>query len=303
MKYLIALISVLTLGWANDVQIYSVDNANGAITPKTVEAAFAANGFYIADNRDMNGPFMKQFQESGFDVYNLFTLYHVDIVHALSHDYPQIGLFAPMSMSIYTKKGSKTIHVASLTPEAMAHITGIPADNEQLQKLGAMVRETLAKALPGGSFETIPYAIGETDKELVTSYELELDPDAWADEKDAFQMTFEGELKPNGFVMAGFTDINYDFKKRGDTTFDFYDVESVCKLAVIYTVAKSRPEAGAFAPCSLYMYKRAGEDVMHIAFPNVYNWMRSLSIEDQAAIDALEDAQSRMVKILAGATE
>jgi uncharacterized protein (DUF302 family) len=307
MKSLTALLSTLFLitatAFANDVRVFSVDNSNGKITPKTIEAAFAKAGFYISDNRDMNTPFMKQFQQTDFDIYNLFTLYHVDIVHKLAGNYPQIGLFAPMSMSIYTRKGTNTIHVASLTMNAMAKITGIPANNAELKQLGQLVEAALKEALPGGAFETFAYEVQKTDKELVTRFELELDPDEWEDEKDEFQMTFEGELKPNGFVMAGFTDVNFDFKKAGDDTFDFYDTESICKLPVIYSVAKTRPEAGAFAPCSLYMYKKKGEDIMHIAFPNVYNWMSSLSIEDQAAIDALEDAQKRMVQILTEATE
>lgn len=307
MKRLTALFSAIVMlagfALANDVQVYSVDNSDGKITPKTIEAAFANAGFYISDNRDMNTPFTKQFGETDFDIYNLFTLYHVDIVHKLAPEYPTIGLFAPMSMSIYTRKGSKTIHVASLTPAAMAKITGIPADNAELKRLGELVESALKAALPGGAFETFAYEVQKTDKELVSSFSLALDPENWQDGKDEFQMLFEGELKPNGFVMAGFTDVNFDFKKAGDNTFDFYDTESVCKLPVIYSVAKTRPEAGAFAPCALYMYKKAGDDTMHIAFPNVYNWMSSLSIEDQEAIDALEDAQERMVNILSTFTE
>jgi uncharacterized protein (DUF302 family) len=288
---------------AHDVQVYSVDNSSGAITPKTIEAAFAKVGFYISDNRDMNTPFQKQFQQTDFETYNLFTLYHVEIVHNLVHDYPQIGIFAPMSMSIYTKKGEKTIHVASLTPDAMARIAGIPKGNAELERLGKLVKQALADALPGGSFETLAYKVQTTDKALVTDFQIEIDPDDWEDAKDEFQILFEGELSTNGFVMAGFTDVNFDFKKAGDDTFDFYDTESICKLPVIYNVAKTRPEAGAFAPCSLYMYKKKGEGTMHIAFPNVYNWMRSLNVDDRKAIEALEDAQKRMVTILENATE
>lgn len=301
-----ALSSILLLAGmllAHDVQIYSVDNSSGAITPKTIEAAFAKNGFYISDNRDMNTPFLKQFQQTDFEIYNLFTLYHVETVRNLAHDYPQIGIFAPMSMSIYTKKGEKAIHVASLTPEAMARIAGIPEGNAELKRLGTLVKRALADALPGGSFETLTYEVQTTDKALVTDFTLEIDPEEWQDAKEEFQILFESELGPNGFVMAGFTDVNFDFKKAGDDTFDFYDTESVCKLPVIYNVAKSRPEAGAFAPCSLYMYKKKGEGTMHIAFPNVYNWMRSLNVKDQKAIEALEDAQKRMVTILKTATE
>lgn len=307
MKRITVLLSLFALttciAFANDVRVYSVDNDDGTITPKSIEKAFAESGFYISDNRDMNTPFMKQFQQTDFEIYNLFTLYHVEIVQNLAPLYPQIGLFAPMSMSIYSRKGSKTIHVASLTPAAMAKITGIPADNAELRRLGELVERALKQALPGGSFESFEYEVQKTDKALVTAFELELDPDSWEDAKEEFQMIFESELQPNGFVMAGFTDVNFDFQKAGDDTFDFYDTESICKLPVIYSVAKTRPEAGAFAPCSLYMYKKKGETTMHIAFPNVYNWMSSLNVEDQTAIDALEDAQERMVNILTTVTE
>ncbi|MEA3352389.1 MAG: DUF302 domain-containing protein [Campylobacterota bacterium] len=294
---------LVTSLFANDVQVFSTINNDGKITPKTIEAEFKKLGFYINDNRDMNKPFILQFKESDFKVYNLFTLYKVDIVKELSKNYPQIGLFAPMSMSIYTKKGENKIHVASLTSDAIAKIAGIPSKNKELKKLEKLVHKALQNAMPHGSFEKFKYMVSSTDKKLTTDFELELDQEEWEDEKDEFQMSFEGELKPNGFVQAGFTDVNYDFINSGYKKFDFYDTESICKLPVIYKVAKTRPEAGAFAPCSLYMYKIKGEDMMHIGFPNVYNWMSSLSIEDKEAIGALEDAQKRMVDILISVTE
>ncbi len=58
-----------------DIEIFTSENADGKITPKVIEAAFAKAGFIISANRDMNGPFVKQFKESGFDTYNLFTFY------------------------------------------------------------------------------------------------------------------------------------------------------------------------------------------------------------------------------------
>lgn len=301
-KLAVSLLAATSL-FANDVQVFSTINNDGKITPKTIEAEFKKLGFYINDNRDMNKPFKLQFKHSDFKVYNLFTLYRVDIVKELSKEYPQIGLFAPMSMSIYTKEGEDKIHVASLTSDAIAKIAGIPASNKELKKLEKLVHKALKNAMPKGSFETFTYKVSSTDKKLTTDFELELDAEEWEDEKDEFQMSFEGELKPNGFVQAGFTDVNYDFVNSGYEKFDFYDTESICKLPVIYQVAKTRPEAGAFAPCSLYMYKIKGEDMMHIGFPNVYNWISSLSIEDKKSIETLEDAQKRMVEILTSVTE
>ena len=251
----------------------------------------------------MNGPFKKQFKETTFDVYNLFTFYSKKQTLALVKEYPNIGLFSPMSMSIYTKKGDKKISIASLTTEAMAKILKIPADNQALVKVGKMVKEALKSAMPEGKFETLAYTVQKPIGPLVSSYEMEMDPEAWEDEKEEFQMEFEGTLAPNGFVMAGFNDLNYDFDESKYEAYDFYDVYSICKLPVIYTVAKVHPEAGAYAPCSLYMYKKKGDKNMHLAFPSVYNWISSMAIKDKDSLEVLNEAQESMHKILTGLIE
>jgi len=290
--------------FAQNIEVYTTDNADGKITPQTIEAAFVKTGFYTSENRDMNLPFTKQFKESSFDVYNLFTFYSKPQTLELAKKYPQVGLFAPLSMSIYTKKGQKSISVSRLSKAALATILEIPQDEPALVKIDAMLSEAIKLALPNAKLEKLPYTIKPLkDAKLVTRYESEMDAEEWEDAKDEFQMQFEGELSQHGFVMAGFNDLNYDFKEQKYEGYTFYDVYSICKLPVIYTVAKVRPEAGAFAPCSLYLYMKKGEDKMHIAYPSVYNWISSLSVEDNASLGVLKDAQTRMEKILSGLTE
>ena len=286
-----------------DIQVFTADNSDGKITPETIEAVFKKTGFYISANRDMNGPFKKQFKETTFDVYNLFTFFSKEINLELIKSYPQMGLFAPMSMSIYAKKGKKTISVSTLTPEAMAKIMNIPADNKALAKVGKMVKEALKLALPGGSFETLPYTVQKATGPLVSTYKTELDEDDIATAKEDFQMEFEGTLATSGFVMAGFNDLAKDFEEQKFNDYDFYDVYSICKLPVIYTVAKTHPEAGAFAPCSLIMYKKKDEAEMTVSFPSVYNWISSMDIKDKAALDTLLEAQTSMNTILTELSE
>jgi uncharacterized protein (DUF302 family) len=201
-------------------------------------------------------------------------------------------------MSIYTRKGEDTIHVSSLTAEAMAKISGIPANNPDLQKIGKLVKDILAKTMPNGKFETFKYKVSSTDKELITKTIIKFDPETWKDDTEGMIEDFESRLEMNGFVQAGFTDINYDFKKAGDDMYDMYVSESICKLPVIYAVAKTRPEAGAFAPCSIAIHKKKGDDNIYMEYPNVYNWIASLSLEDEEAIKELHDAQTKMEKIL-----
>jgi len=286
-----------------DIEIFTSENKDGKITPKTIEAAFAKAGFIISANRDMNGPFVKQFKESGFDTYNLFTFYKQDTVLELVKKYQNIGLFAPMSMSIYTKKGEKTISVSSLTAEAMAKIMKAPSDDKTLHDLRRLVKQTLKNAMPNGSFEALSYEMQEPKGELVTNFSMEMDADEWEDELEEFKMGFEGELAPNGFVIAGHSNLGDDFEESDYEAFDFYEVYSVCKLPVIYTIAKTRPEAGAYAPCSLYLSKKKDEDMMQIGFPSVYNWMSSMAIDSKADMEVLETAQTGMKKILTGLTE
>ena len=286
-----------------DIQLFSSDNSDGKITPKSIEEAFKKAGFFISANRDMNTPFKKQFKETTFETYNLFTFYKKDVTLELAKKYENIGLFAPMSMSIYTKKGDKTISVSSLSASAMQKIMKIPADEKLLTDLKALVVETLKTAMPNGKFEKLAYKIEKPIGELVTSYNMEMDADEWEDELEDFKMGFEGELAPNGFVIAGQNNLGDDFEEEKYEEFDFYEVYSICKLPVIYTIAKTRPEAGAFAPCSLYLEKKKSESEMTVAFPSVYNWISSMSIEKKENLDVLEDAQERMRKILSGLTE
>jgi len=286
-----------------DIEVFTSVNADGKITTKTIEDAFTKAGFTVSANRDMNGPFVKQFKSSNFDTYNLFTFYKKDTVLELAKKYPNVGLFAPMSMSIYTKKGEKSISVSSLSAEAMAKIMKAPSDDKILHSLRKLVKDTLKDAMPNGTFEKLNYSMQKPKGDLVTNFSMSMDEEEWSDELDEVKMEFEGELSSNGFVVAGFNNLGAEFKEASYNGYDFYEVYSICKLPVIYTIAQTRPEAGAYAPCSLYFSKKKDENMLQIAFPSVYNWMSSMDIENEADIKILEDAQTKMQNLLTSLTE
>lgn len=181
--------------------------------------------------------------------------------------------------------------------ESMANILGIDKKTPELLENEKQIKAVVESVMKGGKYEKVSYKKASTNKPLITKLETTLDA-KFAEQKESIQMIFDDGLKPNGFVQAGFNDINYQLNERKVAGFDFYDVYSICKLKVIFYVAKTRPEAGAFAPCSLYMYKKTGDAKMHIGFPNVYNWLSLLNIDDKTAAFELEDAQKRMEEIL-----
>ncbi len=286
---------------ANHVRVFTADNADGKITAKTIQAAFEKAGFMIEANNDMTGPFKRDFKEKYYDVYNLMVLWKKDTVLKLLEKYPKIGLFSPLSMSIYTAKGGKTISVASLNTAGYAAMTGVPADNEALVSLGKSIEEALKAAMPKGHFETLAYKMKAPEGSLVHEASFNVG-DEWEDEKDDLEMKFEGELAPNGFVSPAFVDLNYDLDEHDRDTFSFYDAYSICKIKVIYTVSQKHPEAGALAPCTMYLYKTKDENVIHMGFPTVHKWISALNITDKPSLDVLLDAQGKFEKILAKIT-
>lgn len=286
-----------------DIQVFTSENRDGKITPKTIEEVFKKAGFFISANRNMNAPFIKQFKESDFQTYNLFTFYKKDVVLELAKKYPNVGLFAPMSMSIYSKKGSNNISVSMLSAKAMGKIINIKSNDTTLVNLKKLIINTLKEAMPKGKFDKLPYTLKKPEGKLVTNFSMEMDKDEWEDELEDFKMAFEGDIATNGFIIAGHNNLGDDFDDANYTGYDFYEVYSICKLPVIYTIAKNHPEAGAFAPCSLYLEKKKDENMMNIGFPSVYNWISSMALSDKKDIKVLKDAQTRMTKILKGATE
>ena len=283
---------------AQDIRIFTADNNGGKVTAKTIQKAFKDAGFSITANNDMNRAFEAKFKTHTHDAYNLMVLYKKDIVKKLLQEYPEIALVTPLSMSIYTRKGEKNISVSSMDIAGIAKVTGISADNADLVAYMKEVSNVLEKALPNGKFEKINYMIGKPKGDLVNRFTMTLDvkDEEIEDEVEGIQDELEAGLETVGFVMAGFNSI-------GNESYDFFDVYSICKVAVIFEVSKTYPEAGAFAPCTLYMYKKKGDKVVHFAYPSVYNWLSSIDVMDKVSKEVLLKAQKAMNAAVNEATE
>lgn len=297
-------VSGLTAGEANHVRVFSAENADGKITPTTIQKAFEKEGFMVEANNDMLTPFKRDFKVVHHKVYNLMVLWDKDTFRKMAVKYPKVALFTPLSMSIYTEKNATTINVSSLSPAGIAQVTGIPADEPNLVNLGKKIEKALKAAMPKGTFKEMPYKMIKAESELVHAVSFEVKKDAdWEDVKDNLEMAFEGKLAPNGFVSPAFVDLNYDLDEHDIDAYKFFEAYSICKIPVIYTVSQKHPEAGALAPCTMYLYMKKDENTIHIAFPTVYKWFSALYIQDKESRDVLLDAQKKFENILVEITK
>lgn len=288
-----------------DIKIFSVANDPKSDLPSVIEKTLEADGFYISANTEMNEPFKIQFQQSDYEVFHLLTVFHLKLSEALVKKYPDAGIFVPMGVGIYQAKGDKELHVSILTPEAQSKILGFKTVDPILESIQKEMVASLKKAMPKATVSVSNENALPAEGPLVSRFELEVDADDWADAKDELQMTIEDGFKPMGFVMSNYTEYNYMLTKEDtkESPFDFYDTYSICKLKVIYNVAKTRPEAAAFAPCTMMVYKKKGDDKIVMGFPGVYNWMSSAHVQDKKAKEVLMKAQTDFEKILRDATE
>ncbi len=288
-----------------DIRIFSVANDPKSKLPFKIEKALEKNGFYISANSEMNVPFMKQFQQTDFEVFHLLTVFHKQMSEELITKYPHAGIFVPMGVGIYQAKGDKQLHVSILTPKAQSKILGHKEVDPLLTKIEAEFLKVFNQVMPTATNMIENENPLPAKGELVTLFSLDTDADSWEDAKEELEMTVEDGFKPFGFVMSNFTEYNYILSKEDTkpTPYDFYNTYSICKLKVIYNVAKTRPQAAAFAPCTMMVYKKKDEDKIVLGFPGVYNWMSSARITDPNAIKELQKAQKDFESILRTATE
>ena len=299
---IVAIFSASVMYAQGDLHLYDVNNEKGSITPETIEKAFKDNGFKISVNSEMNVPFKKQFQKTKFKVFTLLTVYHAKMSQDLVKKHPDAGVFTPLGVGIYQGLNEDTLHVSTLTSEAQAKILGF--DDKLLKSIEKEVLKSIKQALGNAKHSYSEDSLKENRK-LITKYEFDLDGEDSEEMKEELEMALENGFKPFGFVTPNYMDFNEEMSQDGkiETPFDIFVTYSICKLKVIYTVSQSRPEAAAFAPCTLMLYKKKGEDKIILGFPAVYNWMSSAKVEDKEANAVLLKAQEDFESILAEATE
>jgi len=281
-----------------NIQIFSADNSKGVINAKSIEKAFNDSGVVVDVNNDMNSIFSKRYGAVHHKKYNLAIFTNSKIVLKLMDKYPSIGLITPLSMSIYSDD-AKNINISTLSLTGMARITKIPVTNNDLIAYSKLVDVALHKALKNGKYLAVNHNIKPSGKSLTTDFsiEFELEDDVtYVDLKNEFKEELESELAPVGYLIPK----SYSLKH---SDYDFFDTYSIIRFNAIYPVSKNHPDAGAYAPFSLVIYKKKDENTVHISFPSINNWISDLGITDKKSLQEVNKTHNMIKDILTELTE
>jgi uncharacterized protein (DUF302 family) len=281
-----------------DIGIYTVNNKDGKITANIIEEAFIKGGFNIGLNSDINDGLTKMYSENNFKIYSTISIYHKTLTMDILKKYPDAGVFLPMGMAIYQTNSDDSLHIAVTTAATQAKIAGTKP--EVFHALEAEIAKVIKGLFPKAKHAYNDKSLEET-RTLLTKHSLDIKGEDFEDAKESLEEAFEEAFEEAKFVMPSYFDLTAEFGE--DSPYDFYTTYSICKIDVIRSIAKVRPEAAAFAPCTTMMYKKKGEDKIVMGFTAVYNWLSSAGIQDKESVDALMSAQTVFEGILKDVTK
>jgi uncharacterized protein (DUF302 family) len=263
-----------------------------SLSKQTIEATFNANGYKVEAISNLEKPFAKKFNDTRFDVFKVFAMYNNELSEKLIAKYPDMGAFTPFSITVQSAKGSDKVSATFLDADTIKKVLGITEckllDKLEAQNIATLKKLGFAVDMPV-KFDYKPVA---PKGDLLYKHTLTGDAEELADKMDE-------TLASHGFKVVNYLDLKTAYNSV-DEKYEFYTVLSVCKKKVLNLASKTRPEAAAFAPCSLAIYKEKGSDKVVFAFPSTWNWLSSLNITDPAAVKILKDEQVEIQHFIEG---
>ncbi len=183
----------------------------------------------------------------------------------------------------------------------MLDVVGIK-DKATREKFSAMfpALDELVQKEIGGKVEITEYT--SLPKEPMMNFEITFDrPEDLSDYIDEFQENFEAAFEESDYIIAGYKNFKESYSDL-ELEFDRYDayfVYSLCHFTYSYNIFnKGRPDAGTFAPCSMYMYIEKDSNKLIIGMPKLANWTAVLNMKDKVMNQSVEDLDKEIIKIM-----
>lgn len=235
------------------------------------------------------------------DNLGFFSLTNDKVVGPLLMKEPALGGFSPFNFHIYKKAGENKTYVGHVMPETMLDIVGVKdkavraqfaapfADLDKLteKEISSKVEYVDYKALPAKPMMTFEIPFERTG-----------DLEAFISD---FQGQFEEKFEENKYIIAGYKNMKESMDNMGVKfdRFDAYWVYSLCHFKFSEGIFnRGRPDAGTFAPCSMYMYIDKGSNKLMVGMPRLENWIAVMGINDPKMVESIYTLDKDIVKIM-----
>jgi len=269
-----------------------------------VETKLKTIGFNLTDpHKRVNDQYETKWGTTVLDVLSFMPVVNDTVILPLLNIDPRIAGFAPFNMLIHKKLDENVTHVGHLQPKIMLDILDI--NNKEVREkftatfhpLDSMIEKELAGTKSILNYDTLP-------KQTMINFEYQFErPEDIDDFIDEFQNSFELAFIDKGYLIAGF----HNFMEATDdaeeilSDYDAFWTYSLCHLEFSYGIFDNegaRPEAGLFAPCTMYMYIRKETNTVVVGMFRLHNWSDTLNITDPTRLALIEKLDSEIPTIL-----
>jgi uncharacterized protein (DUF302 family) len=264
-------------------------------------------GYYINDpHHNVNRVYEKEFGSTVLETLNFNSIVIDEAIRPMLNIDPRIAAFSPFNLLMYRKKSDHKTVIAHLTPEAMLDILEITDKNVRSKFIAAykpldpMIEKKFAakkSLLPLSGYA----------KDTMMNFEIPFEePEDIDDYLDEFQEKFEATFQMKGYIIAGYYNMKESPNSEDEevlasySSFWSYDL---CHIPFSYEVFDGKnalPMAGIFAPCSMYVYVKEGENKFVIGMPTLRAWAGAMDITDKHKLEKIDNLDREITEIILG---
>jgi len=259
----------------------------------------------VSANKNIQVHYYNKFQENNVEMLSFFSMVNKEKIRPLLLSNPDFGAYAPFNFLVYktldTQQDNNTWY-GHLTANTMLDIMSIKNEENQkifrsmVQSLDTLVHKELTPGLSKKFEHTKLLPVNGLTK-LVKKFEKPEDLETFVED---FIIDHDGRFAKHNFIIAGFIDFKFEYDDM-ELDFDKYDaywVSQLCHFKFSNAIFnRGIPEAGVFAPCSVYFYIPKGTNELHVGYASVDNWINALNFRDQQRIDYMKEIDAEVVAI------
>ena len=282
-------------------------NTDGSKLPafyQLVDKGVKSIGFSTTDpHKKVNDAYKTKYGRTDMTTLDFFPVVHEAKLKTLLEKEPRLAGFNPFDLYSYQPKGDKTLHVGHLTPETILDILKIQdtslreAYTATFADLDALLKKTLGGTVTYVEYDALP-------EDTMMNFEITVDRSKdLGDWIDDFQEKFEEAFEDKHYIIAGFENFKEAYEDTPDkfAMYDAFWTYSLCHFTFsyhIFDLKGGRPDAGVFAPCTMYMYIKKGSDKLVIGMPKLANWQAVNSIKDPKKIERIKGLDKEIPTIM-----
>jgi len=258
----------------------------------------------VAANTHIEKFYYEKFKEKGVDMISFFGMVHIEKLRNLLLANPDFGAYAPFNFLVYKTldhKNDDNTWFGHLAPNTMLDIIGEKNANTRKEFTNMMAGwdAYVNKGMKPTKTKRFEHTQA-LPKTGLTKFVKKFDkPDDLEEFIEDFVADHDGRFSKHNFIIAGFIDFKFEYEDR-DMAFDKYDaywVSLLCHFEFSNSIFnRGIPEAGMFAPCSVYFYIPKGSNELHVGYASVDNWINALNFKDQKRIDYMRKIDAEVVQ-------